>query len=422
MSEVVDHTQPTAPPADQDTTETLRTRRPEPRLARVLSAIGRSLITAGVVVLAFVVFQLWGTNIAEARAQNSLRDDFDTQVLQRQERVSSVTATVPVTVDAGENDEAPDELAAPSTTTTLPGGIDADVLAYFFPEDGEAVARIEIPAIGVDKIVVKGVQVADLRKGPGYYPSTALVGNSGNTAIAGHRTTYGAPFNKIDELQPGDEIHITGILGRFTYEVMAPDVAFAEQLHTVEGQGPGHVLVRPGDTWVLGDFRDNRITLTACNPKFSARQRIIVAARLVDDVVELPEWADTAVAAALSGLDPLIAVGLGADEVAFGDPAQDGPDDDGTAHAETPAAGAPAAPHNNTTTFDKGLNGDRGAIPGAVAWMFGAITLWIVGGVIGRRLFSGRGRRLGARMAGLLPALVFLWFSFEMIDRALPAG
>ena len=82
-------------------------------------------------------------------------------------------------IDAGEVGDT--TLDLPTPTSTLPGGFDPDVLAFFFPEDGDAVARIEIPSIGVDKIVVNGVQVADLRKGPGHYPATALPGASGNS-------------------------------------------------------------------------------------------------------------------------------------------------------------------------------------------------------------------------------------------------
>ena len=72
-------------------------------------------------------------------------------------------------------------------------------------------ARLEIPRIGVDEIVVAGVGVDDLHKGPGHYPDTPLPGERGNVAIAGHRTTYGAPFHDIDELQPGDEVVATTV-------------------------------------------------------------------------------------------------------------------------------------------------------------------------------------------------------------------
>ena len=90
--------------------------------------------------------------------------------------------------------------------------------------------------------------------------NTPLPGQKGNAAIAGHRTTYGAPFNRIDELEPGDEILIDAPYGQFRYEVRAT------------------TIVSPSAGEVLEDKGDNRLTLTSCNPKYSARQRIVVTA------------------------------------------------------------------------------------------------------------------------------------------------
>jgi sortase A len=215
------------------------------RLARVLGAIGRVFITAGVLILLFVAYQLWGTGIRTAQAQNRLEDDFE-QVLQEAEEATSTT-----------------------TSTTLPGEPETVPTIAPVPE-GEATARIQIPAIGVDKIVVEGISLADLKKGPGHYPQTPLPGQQGNAAIAGHRTTYGAPFHRLDELKPGDEITVTTVQGEFTYEV-------AETL-----------IVAPTQVDVLADKGDNRLTLSACHPKYSARQRIIVVSILHEDEAPLP--------------------------------------------------------------------------------------------------------------------------------------
>ena len=366
--------------------------RDTPRSARVLGAVGRGLITAGVVVLLFVAFQLWGTNLQEARAQDDLRDEFDD--------IFSEAQTQLAVLDAGDTSTEPDALPAPVTSSTLPGGLTDEVLRFFFPEDGDAVARIEIPSIGVDKIVVEGVQVADLRKGPGQYPGTADVGTSGNAAIAGHRTTYGAPFNRIDELEPGAEIHVTGVLGRFTYRVLDPETAFGAQLDTVDAAGGGHIIVRPSATWVLGDFGDNRVTLTACHPKLSSRQRIIVAAELVEPAVEVPEFDPEAIAA-FTGDEVTTTPTIPGEDV--------GTDPDGPTS-------------RSTADLDEGLNGERGAIPGAIAWMFAAAALWVLAGVLARRYFRERLVRVAVRAASVVPVGIFLWFSFEMIDRALPAG
>src|SRR5215510_13361010 len=162
------------------------------RLARMLGAVGRVFITAGVLILLFVAYQLWGTGIREAQAQRHLSKDFESQLDEAGIAVpdpDTTTTTAP----------------APTTTEPLPPPPP--------PNDGSAVAHISIPAIGVDKVVVQGVALADLKKGPGHYPDSPLPGQPGNAAIAGHRTTYGAPFNRINELNPGDEILITTLQG-----------------------------------------------------------------------------------------------------------------------------------------------------------------------------------------------------------------
>lgn len=197
-------------------------------------------MAGGVLVLLFVAYQLWGTNLQEARAQSSLKRDF--------ERVLSTTTTVVA---------APDEPAAPAEAPPP-------------PPQGEAVAVIRIPDIGLEKAVVEGVGVADLKKGPGHYPGTPMPGQPGNAAIAGHRTTYGAPFSRLDELAPGDEILVTTLQGEFTYEV------------------EGSRVVPPTEVSVLAPTEDDRLTLTTCHPRYSARQRLIVSATLVDEPAPAP--------------------------------------------------------------------------------------------------------------------------------------
>ena len=117
-------------------------------------------------------------------------------------------------------------------------------------------------ALGVDKTVVEGVGLDQLKRGPGHYPETPLPGQRGNASIAGHRTTYGAPFHNLDKLAKGDRIEVTTVQGTFVYEVADTKIV---GIHDVD---------------VLGDKGDNRLTLTACHPKYSAKQRIIVAAVL----------------------------------------------------------------------------------------------------------------------------------------------
>jgi sortase A len=218
------------------------------RLARVLNGVGRLLIWSGALVLLFVAYQLWGTNLAEAQAQEDLEEDFEA-LLQ-----STPTTSTPTTSTTVVGDE-------PETTTPPPPPP---------PAEGDAVARIAIPRIGVDKIVVEGVGREDLEKGPGHYPGTPLPGQPGNAAIAGHRTTYGAPFQHVDELAPGDEILVTTRQGSFRYEVIGTEIVLPSDVHVVQDQG------------------DDRLTITSCHPEYSARERIIVSARLVDEPAPAP--------------------------------------------------------------------------------------------------------------------------------------
>jgi sortase A len=131
------------------------------------------------------------------------------------------------------------------------------------PLKGDAIARIEIPAIGVSEYVVEGTDTGDLRKGPGHYPDTPLPGERGTSAIAGHRTTYGAPFRNIDKLKPGQVIVVDMPDGRFVYRV--------EQVKIVDDQ----------DLSVLEPVGHRRLMLSACHPLYSAAERVIVFARQV---------------------------------------------------------------------------------------------------------------------------------------------
>jgi sortase A len=131
------------------------------------------------------------------------------------------------------------------------------------PLEGDAIARLEIPAIGVSEYVVEGTDTTDLRKGPGHYPDTPLPGERGTSAIAGHRTTYGAPFRDIDDLKRGQRIVVDMPDGRFVYRV--------ERTKIVDDQ----------DLSVLRPMGYRRLMLSACHPLYSAAQRVIVFARQV---------------------------------------------------------------------------------------------------------------------------------------------
>ena len=127
---------------------------------------------------------------------------------------------------------------------------------------GDPLGRIRMPAIGVSDVIVEGTGAGDLRKGPGHYPATPLPGERGTVGVAGHRTTYGAPFRRLDGLDPGDRIDVTMPYGRFAYRVERTRI------------------VPPTATEVTDRVGYDRLVLSACHPLYSAAQRIIVFARL----------------------------------------------------------------------------------------------------------------------------------------------
>jgi sortase A len=130
-------------------------------------------------------------------------------------------------------------------------------------DPGDAIGRIQIPKLGADFVVVQGTEGGDLRDGPGHYVSTPLPGEPGTVAIAGHRTTYLAPFRDVDELKHGDPIRLRMPYGDFTYQVERTRI------------------VAPDATWVMRRIGYDRLVLTACHPLYSAAQRIVVFARQV---------------------------------------------------------------------------------------------------------------------------------------------
>jgi sortase A len=129
--------------------------------------------------------------------------------------------------------------------------------------EGDSLTRIIIPAIDIDVVVVEGTSASALRAGAGHYASTPLPCEPGNVAIAGHRTTYGRPFHNLDLLEPGDEITLETPVGACRYAVTET------------------FIVQPDNVSVIAPTTDQRLTLTTCNPKGSARERLIVTAELV---------------------------------------------------------------------------------------------------------------------------------------------
>ena len=206
---------------------------------RLASRIGAALLAAGLVLGGFVVFQLWGTALYEHHQQAVLAARLPA-VEGRRAQALAHPAPAP-TPGLG--------ALAPAPGSTTPP-----------PPVGTALGYLVIPRIGLDDVIVEGVSAAQLRGGPGHYPGSALPGQAGNAAIAGHRTTYAAPFGQLQALQVGDPIYVLTAQGLFRYDVISSRA------------------VAPTDVAVLDQTPAAELTLTTCTPRYSASQRLVVVA------------------------------------------------------------------------------------------------------------------------------------------------
>jgi sortase A len=205
---------------------------------RLLRGTGWTFIGMGSFVLYFLVYQLVGTNAVTSRGQNELRSELERE-----------WSTAAQTAPSRDPEKVVPRRVAP----------------------GKALAVLDIPKIQLDnKVIVEGVSRDDLRKGPGHVPSTVLPGQDGTFGVSGHRTTYGAPFYRLNELAKGDTMTVVTREAIYTYTVTRT------------------AIVRPTDTQVLDNVEgpDGKpkatITLTTCHPRYSARQRLIVFGDLTD--------------------------------------------------------------------------------------------------------------------------------------------
>jgi sortase A len=193
------------------------------RQGRVLRIAGLVLILAALAVGGYVWWTLWGTGFTTRAAQNDLRPRFE-------ERIATRLAE-----------------EAPPRTVNVPGA---------------AVAILRIPKIELNYVVVEGTDTESLKKGPGHYSWTSYPWeDTGRVAIAGHRTTYGAPFWSLDELAMGDRIVLATEYGIFNYRVTRT------------------AIIDPSNASILDDTRGPTLVLTTCNPRFSAVERLVVYAQ-----------------------------------------------------------------------------------------------------------------------------------------------
>ncbi len=372
----------------------------------VVGGIGRTLITLGLLMFAFVAYQLWGTGIQTAQAQRTLAAEFDEQVSSPLPTAPATTTTaVPTTEPTTSASTVPTDPA--TTTTTTAAALPA---SQPVPDVGKGVARLEIPRMRLNRIVVEGASADDLAKGPGHFPETPLPGQLGNAAIAGHRTTHLHPFFDIDKLQPGDEIIVTTLNGHYVYHVTGTEIVAPED----------YAAVIP-----TTDVTKATLTLVSCTPRYSAKNRIVVRSELV------PDQSD-ALTAAIPGepsVDPSSTTLPADDPVTVVDtvgstdttPAAESTAAENTA-ATTIASSSgstsspPGAATSSPDAFTDSWFSDRTAITPAIMW--GAVLAAIAYGIY---WVSRRFRRYWVGiLAGFVPFIVALYFFYENVNRLLP--
>ncbi len=299
-------------------------------------AVGRVLLVLGVLILLFIPYLLWGTGLMTARSQTVLRAQFKAD--QHRAGVTAVTA--------------------PPVKT---GGPVAVAPTMADPPVGTAVGTIDIPEIGLSMVVVEGTGDTQLQQGPGHYVNTPLPGEAGNSAIAGHRTTYLHPFYNLNELNPGSPVYITTTQGKFQYNVVSSE------------------SVSPNDVSVVDATTSPELTLTTCTPRYSASQRLVVHATLVASTL---------------------------------------------AHPTTPASGSGSAKGGKSPTSTE-LQAELAATPTkswalATLWGVGVAAIIIAVWVFARR--TRRGVRALVIVGGLAVWLVVVFGFFQSVAPLLPAS
>lgn len=224
-----------------------------------LRGVGQTLITLGVVMLLFAFYELKVTNLVTDREQGRLAEELATSWAEPREPLPADTT--------GPQEPGPVLPGIPQE----PGRPAAAPVAR---QLGSGFAILRIPRLGRwnDKppVIVEGVSVEDLKRGPGHIPGTAMPGEIGNVVISGHRTTYGAPFSRFDELRPGDAVVLETRDMWFTYEVTGSEIVAPTAVEVT--------LPVPRNPTAVPTKR--LLTMTTCNPKYSARQRLIISAEM----------------------------------------------------------------------------------------------------------------------------------------------
>lgn len=221
-------------------------------LRRTTGVLGELLITAGALVLLFLVWQLWWTDVTANREQAQIVATLEKGFAQ------GPSASMPgVSVPGASGNAAVVRGGPPATQKAVPAG--------------EAFAIIRVPRYGKDyaRPILQGTGLPILMRGVGHYDGTAMPGQVGNFAVAGHRTTYGRPFHNIDQLRPGDAIIVETKQDYYVYTVRSHAIVAPSRTDVI-APVPEHSGVKPTQRWM---------TMTSCHPKYSAAERYVSFAR-----------------------------------------------------------------------------------------------------------------------------------------------
>ena len=206
------------------------------QVRRNVQIIGWTLIWSGIFIFGYLGWQLYGTDLVNARVQAEAMTTLERRI---------------ATAGAPEVEEVEEE------------GVVVERVLEDAPREGVGFAMLRVPKVGLEAVVFEGVTTPTLAHGPGHMPGTPLPGQPGNAVISGHRTTHGRPFHDFDQLVAGDRVEVETGIGTHVYEVRES------------------FIVAPTDVWVTDSRPGAWLTLTTCNPKYSARERLIVTAELV---------------------------------------------------------------------------------------------------------------------------------------------
>jgi len=232
---------------------------------RLTFAIGTALISLGLFTAGSLIQQVYFSDVTQLETQQQLRnlfmlnDENSEELGESENIISQKVNTAPGTYES--------PVLGDDSMELSDSGL-GELFNNIFSEDAtenipDVFGMLEIPQINLEQYVVTGTSTEALAYGPGYYTKTSTPGNRGNVGIAGHRTTYGAPFSDLDKLQTGDEIMLT--VGTETFKYIIDEILIVDP-----DQGERYLYNRG----------DERITLTTCHPKFSDKLRLIVTGSL----------------------------------------------------------------------------------------------------------------------------------------------